>query len=81
MEKPYVFFDTGTGCLMAVVLYSAAVFALLGAFLVIPEPVWLHLMLSTAVFFAVTWHVFALDTETKNKRKINEKRAGHIESP
>lgn len=69
MEKQYIFWDTGKGCLFALVLYSAAVAVLAGVFIITPEYTWLHLLLSLAVFAGVTHYVYAVDEKTKSNNK------------
>ena len=69
MEKQYVFWDTGKGCLFALGLYSAAVLVLIGVFYLIPEFTWLRLLLGLVVFGSVTHCVYAVDEKTKRNRK------------
>ncbi len=60
-----MFWDTGKGCLAALVLYSVAVTLLVMVFLLFPESIWLHLLLSLAVFTTVTQYVYAVDEKSK----------------
>jgi hypothetical protein len=69
VEKQYIFWDTGKGCLFALVLYSIAAVVLAGVFFIIPESMWLHLLLSLVAFAAVTYYVFAVDEKTKRNKK------------
>ncbi|WP_455212337.1 hypothetical protein [Kaarinaea lacus] len=69
MEKQYIFWDTGKGCLFALGFYSAAAVVLAGLFFVIPESTWLHVLLSLAVFAVVAHYVNAGDENTKRNKK------------
>ena len=66
MEKQYIFWDTGKGCLFAIVWYGIAAVVLAGGFFIIPESTWLHLLLGLA---AVTHYVYAVDEKTKRNKK------------
>jgi hypothetical protein len=67
LEKQYIFFDTGKGCLLALVLYSMAVVVLGSVFFLVPYHRWLHMVISLAVFAAVSHYVFAADKKRKTK--------------
>ena len=69
MEKQYIFWDTGKGCLFAIVWYGIAAVVLAGIFFIIPESTWLHLLLSLVALAAVTHYVFAMDGKTKRNKK------------
>lgn len=69
VEKEYIFFDTGKGCLVALFLYSAAVVVLGAVFILTPDFKWFHWLLSLVVFATVTHIIFDVDAKTKRKGK------------
>jgi len=72
MEKQYFFFETGKGCLLALLLYLLAGIILVALFELLPQSVWWRGLLSLAVFSAVTQYVFAVDD--KSRRNSSNKR-------
>jgi len=68
MERQYIFWVSGKGCLAALVLYTVALIVLPILFLLIPGYHWLHLLLSLAVFATVTHVVFAVDEKSKRNK-------------
>jgi multisubunit Na+/H+ antiporter MnhC subunit len=70
VEKQYIFWDTGKGCLAALVIYTMAAIVLVGIFLIIPESNWLRILIGLAVFAVVTHDVYAVDKKNQKNRKI-----------
>ena len=69
MEKQYIFWDTGKGCLSALVFYVVAAVVLVSVFFYIPDSIWLRLLLSWIVFATVTHFAFAVDEKSKRNKK------------
>lgn len=69
MEKQFLFFDTGKGCLLALVLYTTVMVLLGLLFSQLPQSWWLQILIGFPVIAVVTRFVLATDRKSKLNRK------------
>ena len=69
MEKQYIWFDTGLGCLAAVLGFAAASVSIVLIFPYISANPWLFFVATLAVLLVFMWLPFRIDARRKMPRR------------
>jgi len=70
VEKQYIWFDTGLGCLAAVLGFAAASVSIVLIFPFISASPWLFVVASLALLLVFMWLPFRIDARTKMRLRV-----------